>query len=679
MRRAVSSVTVALALFGAAVAPAAAAGAAPVSAVPVGAAPVSAAPVGKKKCTVTDERLRELSGLVATKTGYIVINDGTLQESRKRVFFLDTKCKIAKEPVKYSGDGPFDTEDLALSPDGKTLWIADTGDNVTSKERRTRVAVWTMPVSGSKQPVLHRLSYPERKPHDAEALLIGADGLPLVITKVPSGKAEIYTPEGKLDSGGNAEPVPMKKVGEITLPKTTTDNPLNIIGRVAITGAARSPDGSKVVLRTYADAFEYDVSGDDIVAALTTGKPRVTALADPFGEAISYTPDGTGFVTVSDGGELAPEDPIDILGYTPSTKGAEPAEGAAAAKPVAEQSWYDTISLDQLTYLIGAVGAVGALLVGAGIVGIVRSRRRAATVDDEPDGADDEVFTSGAVPRAEGYPAEEPPRGAELAADRPRGGGGVYGAPAPVGGAPARPAGGAVYGGGRPPAAPGPVPPAGPVGPGGGTPPGAGRPAGGGVYGGGRPVGGGVYGAAPAGGPPANGVGPRGGAPGGGAPRGASRGGAPAVAGPRGGVPAGGRGGAPVGGRGAPPEGRGGAPVGGRGAPAGGHDGIPPGGRGAAPAGGRGGTPPGGRGAAPPGGHGSIPPGGRGAGPAGGRGGPPADGRGGDGVYGGGRAEPPRRAAGPREPRSGRRHDDGHDDRRGGQYGPPPGRSGERY
>ncbi|WP_245855050.1 hypothetical protein, partial [Micromonospora wenchangensis] len=464
MRRAVSSVTVALALFGAAVAPAAAAGAAPVSAAPAGVAPpvtgagplaVGAGPLaaaaGKKKCTITDERLRELSGLVATKTGYIVINDGTLQESRKRVFFLDTKCKIAKEPVKYSGDGPFDTEDLALSPDGKTLWIADTGDNVTSRERRTRVAVWTMPVTGSKQPVLHRLSYPERKPHDAEALLIGADGLPLVITKVPSGKAEIFTPEAKLDPDGNAEPVPMKKVGEITLPKTTTDNPLNIIGRVAITGAARSPDGSRVVLRTYADAFEYDVSGDDIVAALTTGKPRVTPLADPFGEAISYTPDGTGFVTVSDGGELAPEDPIDILGYTPSTKGAEPVEGAAGAKPAAEKSWYDNLSLDQITYLIGAVGVIGALLVGAGIVGIVRSRRRAATAGDDPDDPDDDVFTSGAVSRAEGPAAGDGPHAAEPVVDRPRGGG-VYGAPAAAGGAPARPAGGAVYGGGRPPA-----------------------------------------------------------------------------------------------------------------------------------------------------------------------------------------------------------------------------------
>ncbi|MEH0936743.1 hypothetical protein [Micromonospora psammae] len=535
MRRAVSSVTVALGLLGATVASAGAALAAPAPAAPV--------TPGKKKCTIEDKRLRELSGIVATRTGYIVINDGSLDESRKRVFFLDSKCAIAREPVAYSGSGPLDTEDLAVSPDGETLWIGDIGDN-PGKERRPRVAVWTMPIGGGKRPVLHRLSYPEQKPHDAEALLVGADGLPLVITKVPSGKAEIYTPERKLKSSGDPEAVPMKKVGEIKLPETTTDNPLNIFGRVAITGAARSPDGSKVVLRTYADAFEYTVTGDDVVGALTTGKPRVTALADPFGEGISYSPDGKTYLTVSDGADFAPDDPVEILAYTPSKTGTEAlATDPEAKKPAAEGSWLDGMSLDQITYLIGAVGVVGALLVGAGIFGIVRSRRRPPTVGeddgrDRPDGPDrDAPFTSGALPGDGFGPAGDGPPGG----DRSRGGvyggapagSGVYGGPAPAGGAPARPAGGAVYGGGRP---------AGPPPAGGGRPEGgrgSGRPAGGGVYGGGgrpaggggsgrpaggggsgRPAGGGVYGGGPAGGGAPRGAGPRGeGGPDGGGPR----------------------------------------------------------------------------------------------------------------------------------------------------------------
>ncbi len=113
----------------------------------------------------------------------------------------------------------------------------------------------------------------------------------------------------------------MKKLGDIELPRTDTENPLSTFGRVAITGAARSLDGSRVVLRTYADAFEYDVANGDIVTALTTTTPRVTALADPFGEAISYSTDGKTFLTVSDAGHLEDEDPVNILSYTPSTEG----------------------------------------------------------------------------------------------------------------------------------------------------------------------------------------------------------------------------------------------------------------------------------------------------------------------------------------------------------------------
>ncbi|MGW5077248.1 hypothetical protein [Micromonospora echinospora] len=507
MRHVVSSVTLALGLVGAVVAPAGPAPAAPAAAPVLAAAP-------KKKCTVEDNRLRELSGLIATSSGYVVINDGTDDASRKRVFYLDAKCKVDKE-VRYSGDGPFDTEDLALSPDRKTLWIADTGDNVEKKTRRERVAVWTMPLSGAKQPVLHRLSYPGKEPHDAEALLVGDDNMPLVITKELSGKSEIYTPTVKLKAGGDPEPIPMKKVGEVTLPKTDTENKLGSPGRALVTGAARSPDGSKVVLRTYADAFEFDVAGGDIVKALTTGKPRITPLADPFGEAISYTPDGKLFVTVSDGGTLDDSDPIEILSYTPSTTGVEalPNGGKAETKAAAEKSWLEGLSLDEITYLIAAVGVLGALLVGAGVFGILRSRRKPA-----PRATAGEPERSGEFP-VNGFPSGERP-------DAPRGG--VYG-----GGQ------GGVYGG----AANGGRPPSGGGRPGGGVYGGA--PQGGGRgQGGGRPPGGGVYGGGPAGG------GGRGGGvygAGQGAPGGATGQGGPARGGPGGG---GGQGGSGRGGQG---------------------------------------------------------------------------------------------------------------------------------
>ncbi|PTA44309.1 hypothetical protein [Micromonospora sp. RP3T] len=530
MRHVVSSVTLALGLVGAVVAPAGPAPAAPAAAPVLAAAP-------KKKCTVADDRLRELSGLVATGNGYVVINDGSDDPSRKRVFYLDAKCKVDKE-IRYSGDGPLDTEDLALGPDRKTLWIADTGDNIEKKTRRERVAVWTMPLSGSKDPVLHRLAYPGKEPHDAEALLVGDDNLPLVITKELSGKSEVFTPTAKLKAGGDPEPIPMKKVGEVTLPKTNTENKLGSPGRALVTGAARSPDGARVVLRTYADAFEFDVAGGDILKALTSGKPRVTPLADPFGEAISYTSDGKSFVTVSDGGSLDPTDPIDILGYTPATTGVEalPNGGKVETRPAAEKSWLEGLSLDEITYLIAAVGVLGALLVGAGVFGILRARRKPAPVapTDESERSDEFPVNGGFPP---GNRPDAPPRGGVYGGAQ---GGGVYGGAA----AGERPAGG-VYGGGRPQG--GAVYGGGPQGGraqgggGRGVPQGGGGrgvPQGGGAPGGARPQGDGgrpAGGGRPQGGRPQGGGGPQGGVYGGGGA--GERGGSGGVYGGRGGGP----------------------------------------------------------------------------------------------------------------------------------------------
>ncbi|GAA2849423.1 hypothetical protein Acy02nite_00660 [Actinoplanes cyaneus] len=253
---------------------------------PLLAAAVAAAPV----CTIDDKRLDELSGLVATADGYVVVNDGADQASHRKIFYLSKGCSV-RRTVSYPSR-PRDTEDLQLAEDG-TLWVADVGDNDASRDT---IALWKL-APGSSKPALLRLSYPDGA-HDAEALLIAPDGSPIIVTKA-AGAAGVYVPAGPLKSGGTTA---LKLAGSVSIPITGTSNPYSFAGRLVITGAATSPDGSRVVLRTYADAFEFDVTGGDVVKALTSGKPRQVALPDePQGESVAYTADGTALLTVSEG------------------------------------------------------------------------------------------------------------------------------------------------------------------------------------------------------------------------------------------------------------------------------------------------------------------------------------------------------------------------------------------
>jgi hypothetical protein len=389
---------------------------------------------GKKLCKITDKRLDEISGLVATKTGYVVINDGTEDSAKKKIFFLNKKCAVTSEQ-EYSGEGPLDPEDMVLSADGKTLWIADIGDNNVrgaDPKPRKNVAVWKMAADGEKKPTLYRMSYPDGDEHDAEALLIDGDGLPLVITKEIGDAAGVYKPSAALVAK-SADGVAMTKVAEIVVNATeTAGNAVARIGNRTITGGAVAPGGAKVALRTYTDALEWDVKNGDVVSALK-GQPRTTGLPnEPFGEAISYSTDGKQFLTVSDmNGDT--ETVSYIREYDPATEVA--AFSTKSGSSNAGAAWYT--DLDNLTYLIAGIGALGLILVGAGVFGIVRFRKSPrATAASEPDNlpglnTDDpatELIGVGGLPqRAPAY-------------GRPGGGGGgapVYGAqPGPPAGGP---------------------------------------------------------------------------------------------------------------------------------------------------------------------------------------------------------------------------------------------------
>ncbi|WP_346619464.1 hypothetical protein [Blastococcus montanus] len=259
--------------------------AAPVPATAEETAPAAAAPT--VRCSITDPRLAELSGLVVVGEQMLALNDGGDQVT---VHGLDGGCAVVD--VQTTPVDPFDPEDLAVGPHG-AVWIADTGDN--NGERSTVALHVLRPGGGS---ALYRLTYPDGA-HDAEALLMAPDGTPYLVTKEVLGSSGVYRPAGPLVDGGT---VGTERVGTVNVTLTgTPGGPVGRAGQLMITGGAVAGDGSAIALRTYTDAYVWSLAGSDVPGALAGEPVRVALPESPQGEAISFTEDGGGLVVASEG------------------------------------------------------------------------------------------------------------------------------------------------------------------------------------------------------------------------------------------------------------------------------------------------------------------------------------------------------------------------------------------
>ena len=336
----------------------------------IGLAP--AVPAPQTRCAVDDPRLAELSGLAVSGTDVWAMADGG---RRVAVHRLDPdRCTVVA--TRTATVDPYDAEDLAVAPDG-TLWVADTGDN---DRRRTTVAVVVVPVpeSGRQEPArLHRLTYPDG-PHDAEALLLGADGVPTIVTK-EVGAAGVYRPEGPLTGPG---PTPLVHVDDIVLPSSdTVGGPVGGLGSRTVTGGATTVDGRVVALRTYTDAWLFPAPDQDVVAALRRSPVRVPLPAEPQGEAIAFTPDGTLLSGSESRGGVAgqlravPGAAALAVEAAPSTPA--PSSGPAAAGPPPTTAAAPDGAAEGSPWRTAALGA-GAVVVLLGLLaaGMARHARR---------------------------------------------------------------------------------------------------------------------------------------------------------------------------------------------------------------------------------------------------------------------------------------------------------------
>jgi len=213
-----------------------------------------------------------------------------------------------------SGDGPFlflltltgemratfrvddaravDWEDIALGPctagGGACLYIADTGDNA---QRRSHAVVYVVPEPDSlpEQPSDTALVLGSSRiavryadgAQDVESIAVAPNGVILLVTRGRSGPPKLYRVVVPADS---SDPAPLQPSDELHIALYDQS-----VRRLA-TGAAFSPSGEWLAVRTYTEIFFYRwIDGRAVFV------PPICQLGfrEPQGEAVDFLDEDT--------------------------------------------------------------------------------------------------------------------------------------------------------------------------------------------------------------------------------------------------------------------------------------------------------------------------------------------------------------------------------------------------
>jgi len=231
-----------------------------------------------------DASLDEVSGLVVSRLNpgvlWVVEDSGADAELHAVDLQGGLLGTLALEDVDAT-----DVEELALGPCGATdqaacLYVADVGDN--DEERDTvqlhRLAEPLLPSSApwtlSSAVTSVVLQYPDGA-HNVEAMVVDGTGVVWLFSKRDDNTSRIFRVEPAF---GSNDVVTAQARGSFTV----GDDGL-------VTGAALWPGGSRLAVRTYFSAWEWDIPAGMDVGTLLEDRRFALALAvERQGEAITY-------------------------------------------------------------------------------------------------------------------------------------------------------------------------------------------------------------------------------------------------------------------------------------------------------------------------------------------------------------------------------------------------------
>lgn len=243
--------------------------------------------------TLRDRRLVESSGVAVSRSHPGLLWTHNDSGDGATIYAINLAGDLlATYRVLGASANDWEDIDLAVCPfesSTQCLYISDTGDN---SERRKSVTIYVVPepappTDSMKRDTLYtqraralRVVYPNG-PRDVEAVAVDAQGNALLITKGWLGVIEVLRVSRSQFSRDTTRAV---------LTDTLPMDQQNGLGRLT-TGAAFSPSGDRLVVRTYRELYFYKYGRNGRL--LPDGPPCWIGAVEPQGEAVDFLDEHT--------------------------------------------------------------------------------------------------------------------------------------------------------------------------------------------------------------------------------------------------------------------------------------------------------------------------------------------------------------------------------------------------
>lgn len=244
-----------------------------------------------KAFTMTDSRITESSGLAASRAHRDVYWTHNDSDDGPFVYAVDGRTGKTAATVTLQGIQPRDVEAVSVGPDGD-VYVADIGDNRGGTWPEVWIYRFPEPESlrnTTVTPVRYTVRYADG-PRDAESVMVHPETGRVYVASKEGGDAGVYAaPETLSASGVNT----FRRVGNV---------------RSEATDAAFSPDGTRLLVRTYFGAQMYRWKDG---APETLGSVPVPFQGQ--GESVTFSRSGRALMCGAEGADSRVE-PVELDG-----------------------------------------------------------------------------------------------------------------------------------------------------------------------------------------------------------------------------------------------------------------------------------------------------------------------------------------------------------------------------